>query len=183
VTNVAGLALTFGAYPAWDLTVTVNTPMVGYVLYEVCDSFNNYASWVAPVGKVTAPTPTPSVAPPQSNCNNKLPQSTTLPATYPTWLQNPFTQAPKVTCGTVTSTLTVCAPSSPLVSGTYAISASTSPQASYASWAGAGTPKVTGTYQGLTYNFTLTKSTGDAGYIKYEFCDWSNNYGSWVLFF
>jgi len=231
--NSAPIGVSFGAYPTWDLTATVPSQLTGWVHYEVCDSFNNYGSWVAPIngaspsgckaGQTTAncsvtcqcvngqwgcvdtcpavlaqppctlvppavrqwPTCCDTISCPGSNCSKNLPQSTALPFPYPAWLQNPFTQPAAVTCGTATSTCVVCAPNAPLAAGSFTITSGCTPdpRAVYLSWAGSGTPSITGSFQGMGYSGTLSKSSGDYGWIKYEFCDQNNAYGSWVVFF
>jgi len=132
-------------------------------------------------GTEPAPTPAPAPAP---GCNGKLPQSTTLPAGYNAQvLGNPFTQAPAVTCGTATSSCVVCAPSSPLVSGTFTISSGCTTAPKGANYGGYGYGSTTFAWGANESLSVIVKTAPGGGYIKYEFCDQNNAYGRWVLFY
>jgi hypothetical protein len=83
-----------------------------------------------------------------------------------------------------------CADASPLSAGTHSFApAGTcggqySLQTAYLSWAALGSPTITGDFAGWEYDFTLTTTPGDYGWLKYELCEAnSGNYGVYVGYF
>jgi len=170
-----------------DLLVTVSAKGndTGTVRYEWCDKRNHYGSWIVffqavPLPPVTSPTVSPIFLEKQCGPGQAaffLPQNQiSIPKDL---------LAPYLSCSQPGLSLAqVCAPASPVPPGnTFMISILLGKKAQHADWVGYTAMNVVGSFSAVSpknYTGTFTGGPTAAGWLRVEWCDTSDRYGSFI---